>query len=154
MTSSFPSHSRRQSYAPADDLWAEQMPECAAPDEAQHEELLLQKLGPRGWGRLHHFRHFYSQGWGELGRGRPLSPRALEAFFRFLAALPAPQGKPPSIFLTDKGNIELCWEDAAGQAVQVEFTPTGAEYFIEATAEEDTVAHAALADLAQRLGNR
>ena len=51
-----------------------------APGEADREELLLKKLGPRGWGRLRHFRYYYDPGWGD-GKGRPLSARALEQRF-------------------------------------------------------------------------
>ena len=55
----------------------------APPSEAEREELLFSKLGAKGWVRLHHFRHYYSAGWGD-GSGKPLSPRALEIFYRFL----------------------------------------------------------------------
>lgn len=74
-------------YVPTADLWPERpMPNVRTtnPNEAEREDLLLSKLGPRGWGRIHHFRHYYAQGWGERGHGRPLSPRSLEAFFRYL----------------------------------------------------------------------
>jgi hypothetical protein len=121
------------------------------PDDADREELLLRKLGARGWGRLHHFRNYYSSGWGD-GSGRPLSPRSMEAFYRFLEVAQFPAGKSPSVFLTDQGRLELCWEDATGKAVQVEFTPAGAEYFIEATGEEGEIEHGALAELTVKLG--
>ena len=52
---------------------------AATPSEADREEVVLKKLGARGWGRLHHFRFFYGPGWDERS-GRPLSPRALEGF--------------------------------------------------------------------------
>src|SRR6266568_3037360 len=61
-----------------------------APDELAREELLLRKLGPRGWGRVHHFRNYYQSGWGEQ-RGQILSPKALDAFSRFLEAVEIPQ---------------------------------------------------------------
>lgn len=101
---------------------------CAEPGEADREELLLQKLGPRGWGRLYHFRHFYGPGWGE-GRGRALSPRAIEAFYSFLDAVQFPAGVQPSIFLMDDGGLELCWEDDSGKSVQAAFTPSHIELF-------------------------
>ena len=121
-----------------------------APGEADREELLLTKLGSRGWGRLHHFRHYYQPGWGE-GHGRQLSPRSLEGFFRFLAAAEFPAGKVPSIFLTDRGGLELAWEDADGKAVQVEFTPQGAEYYIAGKDAEGEAPVEALAHLAAQL---
>lgn len=80
-----------------------------APNEGLREELLLLKLGPVGWGRLHHFRHYCSTGWGD-GSGKPLSPRALETFYRFLQAVTFPQDLRASLFLTDRGSLELCWE--------------------------------------------
>ena len=121
-----------------------------APDERAREELLLAKLGSRGWGRVHHFRNYYASGWSEHD-GQALSPKALSAFFRFADAFTFHSGVTPSVFLTDRGGIELCWEDEAGKSVQVEFTRTGAEFYREATGEEGTVPHAALQHLVQRL---
>ncbi len=34
-----------------------------APDEWAREELLLRKLGPKGWGRVCQFRNYYESGW-------------------------------------------------------------------------------------------
>ena len=121
--------------------------QSAAPDELAREELLLSKLGPKGWGRVHHFQSYYASGWGD--NGRVLSPRALDAFFRFLEQATFPTG--PSIFLTDRGGIELCWEDTHGKSVQVEFTSTGAEFYKAATDEEDVIPFDNLAQLSQRL---
>ena|SRR2546422_687218 len=121
-----------------------------APDELAREELLLRQLGPKGWGRVYHFRNYYASGWGE--NGRVLSPKALDAFFRFLEeANFAPGKSSPSVFLTDRGGIELCWEDGDGKQVQVEFTGTGAEFYKAATEEEGVVAFDGLAQLARRL---
>ena len=119
-----------------------------APDELAREDLLLRKLGPKGWGRVHHFRNYYASGWGE--NGRVLSPKALDAFFRFVedAQFPA---DGPSVFLTDRGGIELCWDDRNGKSVQVEFTGTGAEFYKAATGEEGAVAFGGLAQLSRRL---
>jgi hypothetical protein len=81
-----------------------------------------------------------------------MSPRALDAFLRFLEETTFPAGKnTPSVFLTDRGGIELCWEDPSGKSVQVEFTGTGAEFYNAATDEEGTVAFDGLAQLSQRL---
>jgi|ERR1039458_809641 hypothetical protein len=121
-----------------------------APDEWAREELLLRKLGRKGWGRVYQFRNYYESDWGE--GGRVMSPRALDAFLRFLEETTFPAGKnTPSVFLTDRGGIELCWEDPSGKSVQVEFTGTGAEFYNAATDEEGTVAFDGLAQLSQRL---
>ena len=119
--------------------------------EGRREDLLLQKLGPRGWGRLHHFRNYYSQGWGERGQGRPLSPRSLDAFFRILEVMPQPQRDTPKLFLTDSGHLELCWTDETGAAVQLEFTPSQTEFYLASSETESAVPHHAIADLAHLL---
>ncbi len=119
----------------------------AAPDELAREELLINKLGPKGWVRMHHFRNYYQAGWGE--KGRVLSPKALDAFFRFIEQATFPTS--PSVFLTDRGGIELCWEDAQGKSVQVEFTGAGAEFYKAATDEEAVVPFGDLTQLSQRL---
>jgi hypothetical protein len=122
-----------------------------APDENAREEMLLRKLGAKGWGRLYQFRRLYGDGWGE-GRQQALSPRAVEALHRFLEAVEFPaKGRPPSLFLTDHGGLELCWEDAAGQAVQVEFGPAGVEYFRAAKGAEGTAGFAEVRGLAREL---
>ncbi len=122
----------------------------AAPDGWASEELLLRKLGPKGWGRVYHFRNYYAAGWGE--NGRVLSPKALDAFFRFVENANFPAGKSsPSVFLTDRGGIELCWEDQNGKSIQVEFTGTGAEFYQAATDEEGAVTFNDLARLSQHL---
>jgi hypothetical protein len=122
----------------------------AAPNEGEREELLLSKLGTKGWGRLHHFRNYYSAGWGD-GRGKQLSPRALEAFYRFLEVAQFPQGSVPSVFLTDEGSIELCWEDQGGKALQVEFRPSDIELYVEADELEESVPVSDAKALASRL---
>ena len=121
-----------------------------APSEGEREELLLSKLGAKGWGRLHHFRHYYSAGWGG-GSGKPLSPRALETFYRFLESAKFPEGSVPSVFLTDEGCIEVCWEDSASKAVQVEFRPAEIEFYVEAHQLEDSVPTSEVKELARRL---
>lgn len=124
----------------------------SAPDEWAREDLLLRKLGARGWGRILHFRNYYACGWGERG-GKALSPNALSALFLFLEGAAFPAGMVPSVFLTGQGGIELCWEDEQGKSVQVEFTRTGAEFFREATGEEGTVPHGAMPKLSRQLAS-
>ena len=104
------------------------------PDEMAQDDLVIRKLGVKAWGRLDYFRRFYSQAWGDRGTGGPLSPRAVQGLRRFLEAcgdcLSSLQRKP-SLFLTDDGLLELCWEDLSGKAIQLVFRPTEVEYFIE-----------------------
>ena len=148
-----PRQSRPSAYQLSNDLRGEAIPAAfhtAEPSEAAREEMVLKKLGLKCWGRLHHFRHYYAQGWGE-GAGKPLSPRALEAFYRFLKTADFSSGRKPSLFLTDDGNLELCWEDSGGKAVQVEFTPAGAEFFIEAQDREGMLPHSEFDELARLL---
>ncbi len=149
MTKTLPPRARQSAYTPNDDLSGSLPSSIRMADEFHREELLMEKLGTRGWGRLLYFQRCYSQGWGENGKGQPLSPRSVEALFRFLEALPTSENKP-SVFLTDEGNVELGWENSADAAVQVEFTPDGAEYFIE-RGTEGTVSHSGLAGLAIQL---
>lgn len=123
---------------------------AATPSEGEREELLLSKLGPKGWGRLHHFRHYYSAGWGD-GSGSPLSPRALETFYNFLESANFSLETKPSLFLTEAGSIELCWEDECSNAVQIEFKSTGIEFYVEAQEIEESVPNSDARDLARRL---
>lgn len=153
MTTTVP-HPTRNGYRLSDDLRETgTVPNVHTPppDEAEREELVLTKLGSRGWGRLHHFRYYYLAGWGERS-GKPLSPRALEMFYRFLERAQFPANSKPSLFLTDEGTLELCWEDALGKLVQVEFTPTGIEFFLESRKLEGFLAPNQVAEIAQQLG--
>jgi hypothetical protein len=120
------------------------------PNETDREELLLRKLGARGWGRVHQFRYYFGQGWGESSRPA-LSPKALDAFFRFLVDVDFPSGKQPSVFLTDEGGLELVWEDEAGQSIQVDFRPKRIEYYRAGCGEEGSAPFAELRELARRL---
>ena len=121
-------------------------------DPRAREELLLAKLGPKGWGRLYSFRRFYSSGWGG-GSGKPLSPRALETFYRFLETATFPGTTKPSIFLTDKGYIELCWEDAGGKAVQLEFRRHEIEFYVESRGTEGSLPNSRARSLSRRLAH-
>jgi len=112
--------------------------------------LVLRKLGPKAWVRVSLFRNYFGPGWGE--NGKVLSPKALEAFFRFLerAAFPA-ESRSPSVFLTDRGGIEICWEDRSGKPVQVEFTGNGIEYYTAENEEAAVVGFEGLEQVCQHL---
>jgi hypothetical protein len=122
----------------------------SGPDESSRDDLVLRKLGKRGWERLNLFRFSYQEGWGESSRPA-LSPRALEAFSRFIAEVNFPHDRQPSIFLTDEGGLELVWEDAAGQSVQVEFRSKGIKYYRAMNDEEGEASFGSLKELARRL---
>lgn len=119
-------------------------------DDVAVEQSLLAKLGARGWGRIHHFRNHYNQSWGEH-RAAPVSPRALDSLARFVGASAFPAGKTPSVFLTEAGGIELCWEDAASTARQIEFKSDSIDYYLAARNEEGTVGLDAISELAAKM---
>ncbi|PYK27100.1 MAG: hypothetical protein DME59_05395 [Verrucomicrobia bacterium] len=62
-----------------------------------------------------------------------------------------PQNSQPSLFLTDAGGVELCWEDSSGEAVQVEFGSAQIEFYVEAQEVEDSVPNSNAQELARRL---
>lgn len=122
------------------------------PGESDREELLLRKLGARGWGRFYHFRYFYGPGWGE-GHGQPLSPRATEAFFRFIDAVEFPESVRPSLFLTDEGGLELAWENVLGEAVQAAFLPWHIEVYRASDGLDETLPLSDAEQVGKRLTN-
>lgn len=124
----------------------------AVPGEADQDELLLAKLGVRGWGRLLHFRMLYEAGWGN-GKGRPASPRAVHALVEFLKQFAVPERITPSLFLTDRGGIELAWEED-GAPVQVEFHRNGIEVYRESTGTESELAFDEVSQAVKMLRDR
>ena len=117
---------------------------------SERADLLLAKLGAEGLRRVHHFRHYYSSGWGD-GTGKRLSPPVLKTFYRFVEFASFSGTTKPSVFLTDHGSIELCWEDFSGKAVQVEFRSGDIEFFNEAQQLEGTVPIHQVKEVAARL---
>lgn len=94
------------------------------------ESIVTKKLGARGWGRVDAFMNHYGPGWGN--GNRPLSPRALAALCKFLERHVFPSAITPSVFLTDDGHLELCWEDSTGKSTQLEFGPEQVKFYVEA----------------------
>ena len=115
---------------------------------AEEEELLIQKLGARGWVRLLQFSRFYGPGWGE-GQNKQLSPKGQAAFLLFLRQVTFRHDADPSVFLTDEGELELAWEDASGHPVQLVFGRSGIAVFIEGTGRDEQVPHTSIAALAK-----
>ncbi|MEX2382023.1 MAG: hypothetical protein WD490_06545 [Opitutales bacterium] len=154
MNTATPNSSASESYELASDfLFPTDEPAVVTytePGEADRDELLLKKLGVRAWGRFHYFREVFSGPWGD-GKGKPLSPRAVESFFSFIEKIEFRDGVQPSLFLTDDGHLELCWEDSRGGAIQLEFGPLETEVFVEREEKEDRVPNGALQELAASL---
>lgn len=135
------------SYALADQ-WRELVDYRASePGESEREELLQRKLGTRGWGRFLYFKQEFSRSWGEEGKGKPFSPKAQGAFFKFLQKAEFPEGITPSIFLTSEGHVELSWENSVGKAIQVEFGPEVAEIYLETTGYETRIKNTRMDDV-------
>lgn len=120
------------------------------PGESLKDQLILEKLGKIGWERLYEFRNYYPQGWGE-GDGKPVSPRALEALYRFLEALKLPFGMVPSIYLLHDGSLGLAWEDGQGKAIEVTFGPNEISFYQESDEVESELPHRQAAELARYL---
>jgi hypothetical protein len=122
-----------------------------APLSVHEEDLLIQKLGARGWVRMLQFTQFYGPGWG--GGNKQLSPKGRMAFLAFLRTVELRDGANPSVFLTDDGELEMAWEDRAGKPVQLVFGPQGVLVYVEATAREELVPYLQLKELAASFAN-
>lgn len=86
-------------------------------------------LGENASARFDEFSQ-YREGW-DFGRGRRLTPGSVAALELFLEAYSSFPTRP-SLFMTAEGNLELAWENHAGQRVEVEFFPDRFQYAIEA----------------------
>lgn len=115
------------------------------------QDMILQKLGQRGYGRMLAFTQFYTTGWGE--GNKQVSPRGLSAFLRFLKQVKFREGADPSVFLSDDGELQVAWSDPSGQAVQLLFGPKTIEVFHEAKRRDDSVALNEYDNLAQAFSN-
>jgi hypothetical protein len=114
------------------------------------ERLAKQKLGELGWQRICQFQN-YRAGWGEHNTGKALSSRVISDFFIFLDLVQFPENPDkPSVFLTDRGGLELCWEERNFK-VQVEFTDEFIEYFREDEPPEMQASSSAVEMVARNL---
>lgn len=77
----------------------------------------------------------YRDGW-DVGRGRRLAPGSVAALERFLDAEPRFPTQP-SLFMTQRGMLELAWENLAGRRVEVEFLPDRYLCFVEGESGDD-----------------
>ncbi len=111
--------------------------------EGAAEQLVMEKLGVHGWGRWQYFRNSFSQKWGNEDTV-PLQPRSQTTFLSALKLLEFPEGKPPSLFLTNEGTLELAWEDASGSPIQIEFGTNQTELYFESRGIEQSIPNASL----------
>jgi hypothetical protein len=102
-------------------------------------------IGENGVRRFEEFKQ-YHDGW-DHGRGKPLSAHSVATLEEFLRQMPELATVEPSLFLTHNGNVQLGWEDAERNAVEVEFFPDRIEYYIESRDEEGSVRKQALHQL-------
>lgn len=102
-------------------------------------------IGANGVQRFEEFKQ-YHDGW-DYGRGKALSAYSVATFEEFLRQIPELAAIEPSLFLTTNGNLQLGWEDAEGNVVEVEFFPDRIEYYIESRNEEGSLSKQALPQL-------
>lgn len=106
-------------------------------------------IGEHGVRRYEEFKRYHS-GW-DYGRGERLSPRSVTTLESFVEQLPELAAYEPSLFLTHQGNLQLGWEDARGNVVEMEFFSDKIEYYIESLNEEGSVGLEALHQLANKV---
>lgn len=94
-------------------------------------------LGKHGQSRLAEFRE-YPPGWDD-GIGKPFDEVSLSVLEYFLTAYDR-FDVPPSIFFSREGNVILGWEDASGGVIELEFTRSGIEFYVECAGAEGEVA--------------
>ncbi len=104
---------------------------------AEEQDLLIKKLGNRGWGRMLLFSKYYTPGWGE--GNKQVSPRGQAAMLRFLQQVTFREGADPSVFISDDGELQLAWNDSNSKAIQLLFGPNSIEVFHEAQYREETM---------------
>jgi hypothetical protein len=95
---------------------------------------LFKHLGQNGVDRVKEFRT-YKDGW-DSGKGAALNGKSEENLRSFLLSRSDEFPTPPSVFLTRAGNLRLSWENQAGDGIDLEFFPSGVEYFFESSGKE------------------
>lgn len=123
-----------------------------APLSPHEEDLLIQKVGARGWVRMLQFTQFYGPGWGE-GHNKQLSPKGRAAFLQFLQLVELREGADPSVFLTDLGELEMSWDDRTGKPIQLVFGPKGVLVYVESQDREELMPYTRLGELASSFAN-
>lgn len=118
---------------------------------ADEQDLLIKKLGDRGWGRMLLFTKYYKTGWGE--GNKEVSPRGQAAMLRFLEHVDFRVNADPSVFLSDDGELQIAWNDENGLAVQILFGPGSIEVFHEAQRREESLPLTAYRKLAEEFSH-
>jgi hypothetical protein len=93
-------------------------------------------LGDGAKDRLYTFM-FLGDAWdGE--DAKPLNQESLTTMNQF-ASLKPKIASPVSLFFTERGNIEILFKDSNGKSINIEFFPSGLEYFHEGLMAEGEV---------------
>ena len=71
----------------------------------------------------------YDRDW-DTGGAMPLQSGSIAMLDGFVSKFSDFGAIPPSLFLTRGGNLQLSWEDKSGDAIEIEFFPDRAEYYI------------------------
>ncbi len=111
--------------------------------------LVYAKLGDAAWQRFHDFSR-WPDGWAGP-HSQAIAWGTYHNFGKFLAAARFLTSQPPpSLFVTDEGQLELTWEARDGSAINVTLSAEGADYFIESQGAEGHVPAEQLSRLAER----
>lgn len=90
-------------------------------------------------------------GW-YLGSGKSLQDDSLIGFKNFvLAAAQILNLTNSSVFFVTEGNLQLSWNDDEGGCIELEFQPSGLEYYFEKTDEEGKSSYSELANLIEKI---
>jgi len=93
-------------------------------------------LGPTTLARYYSFM-FLRDGW-DGGDAKGISARSTETLNAF-ASLHPMISNPVSLFLTDRGYLEILFKNSDGKSINIEFMPDGLEYFHEGLMVEGEV---------------
>lgn len=92
-------------------------------------------LGTNGVSRFEEFCS-YRRGW-DFGQGKALTRSSIlrmEVFLKHYSTF----HREPSLFLTQRGNLMLGWEDESNNPIELEFAQEGYALYLAATDEERT----------------
>lgn len=93
-------------------------------------------VGAAGLKRLESFLQL-RPGW-DGNHSKPVDLQSVETFSNFFSSTGLRPNKL-GVFMSAQGNVVVNWPDQNGSLVELEFQPSGVEYFIEKTGDEDLV---------------